>query len=68
MKSAERIKDILSPERTGKKDVQQKNNLSMLNGMLWIERTGADSTHAIELLSQLSIENNNIFGDKAYGT
>ncbi len=47
MKSAERIKDILSPERKGKKDVQQKNNLSMLNGMLWIERTGADSTHAI---------------------
>lgn len=30
--------------------------------------TDADSTHAIELLSQLPIENSNILGDKAYGT
>lgn len=40
-KEWERIKDILPPERTGKKGRPAKNNRSMLNGMLWIARTGA---------------------------
>ena len=40
-KEWERIKDILPPERTGKKGRPEKNNRSMLNGMLWIARTGA---------------------------
>ena len=36
-----RIKDELPPERTGKKGRPAKNNRNMLNGMLWIARTGA---------------------------
>lgn len=37
----ERIKDELPPEYTGKKGRPAKNNRIMLNGMLWIARTGA---------------------------
>lgn len=40
-KEWERIKGMLPPERTGKKGRPAKNNRSMLNGMLWIARTGA---------------------------
>lgn len=34
------IKDLLPPERTGKKGRPRKDNRTMLNGMLWIARTG----------------------------
>ena len=37
----ERIKELFPPERTGKKGRPAKNNRNMLNGMLWIARTGA---------------------------
>jgi transposase len=37
----ERIKDLLPPERTGRKGRPGKDNRSMLNGMLWIARSGA---------------------------
>mgnify|MGYP004623659367 CR=1 FL=1 len=37
----ERIKDKLPAERTGKRGRPAKNNRIMLNGMLWIARTGA---------------------------
>ena len=37
----ERIKDQLPAERTGKRGRPAKNNRIMLNGMLWIARTGA---------------------------
>ena len=37
----ERIKDKLPSERTGKRGRPAKNNRIMLNGMLWIARTGA---------------------------
>jgi transposase len=53
----ERIEELLSPERTGKR-----------TAFLLSAGTDEDSTHAIELLSQLSIENSNILGDKAYGS
>ena len=36
-----RIKDMLPPEQTGKKGRPAKDNRSMLNGMLWIARSGA---------------------------
>jgi transposase len=35
-----RIKDLLPPENTGKKGRPRKNNRIMLNGMLWIARSG----------------------------
>ena len=37
----ERIKDKLPVERTGKRGRPAKNNRIILNGMLWIVRTGA---------------------------
>ena len=37
----ERIKDKLPAERTDKRGRPAKNNRIMLNGMLWIARTGA---------------------------
>jgi transposase len=37
----ERIKDLLPPERTGKRGRPAKSNRVMLNAMLWIDRTGA---------------------------
>ena len=37
----ERIKDILPPERTGKAGRPSSDNRTALNGMLWINRTGA---------------------------
>lgn len=37
----ERIKDLLPPERTGKKGRPCMDNRKMLNGMLWIARSGA---------------------------
>lgn len=61
-----------------------KDNRVMLNGMMWIARSGAqwrelpgmygswqndhDSAHAIELLSKIDISESNILGDKAYGS
>lgn len=36
-----RISELLPPERTGKKGRPGKDNRSMLNGMLWIARSGA---------------------------
>lgn len=36
-----RIKDLLPPENTGKKGRPAKDNLNMMNGMLWIARSGA---------------------------
>jgi len=35
-----RIKNLLPPENTGKKDRPRKDNRIMLNGMLWIARSG----------------------------
>ena len=35
-----RIKDLLPPESTGKKGRPRKDNRIMLNGMLWIARSG----------------------------
>ena len=35
-----RIKDLLPPERSGKRGRPRKDNRTMLNGMLWILRTG----------------------------
>lgn len=35
-----RIKDLLPPENTGKKGRPCKDNRIMLNGMLWIARSG----------------------------
>jgi transposase len=37
----ERIKDLLPPERTGKRGRPGKDNRVMLNGMLWVARSGA---------------------------
>jgi transposase len=37
----ERIKDLLPPENTGKKGRPGKENRVMLNGMLWITRSGS---------------------------
>jgi len=37
----ERIKDYLPPERSGKKGRPSLDNRRMLNGMLWIARSGA---------------------------
>lgn len=37
----ERIKDLLPPERTGKPGRPPSDNRTALNGMLWIDRTGA---------------------------
>jgi len=37
----ERIKDMLPPERSGKKGRPCIDNRKMLNGMLWIARSGA---------------------------
>lgn len=36
----ERIKDYLPPERSGQKGRPRKDNRMMLNGILWILRTG----------------------------
>lgn len=35
-----RIKDLLPPENTGKKGRPRKDNRVMMNGMLWIARSG----------------------------
>ena len=37
----ERIKGLLPPERTGKQGRSRKDDRNMLNGMLWIVRSGA---------------------------
>ena len=37
----ERIETLLSPKRTGKRGRPRKDDRSMLNGMLWIARSGA---------------------------
>ena len=37
----ERIKPLLPPEETGKRGCPRKDNRTMLNGMLWIVRSGA---------------------------
>ena len=37
----EKIKDLLPPENTGKRGRPSKNNRIMLNGMIWIARSGA---------------------------
>ena len=37
----ERIKPLLPPEETGKRGRPRKDNRTMLNGMLWIVRSGA---------------------------
>ena len=37
----ERIEALLSPKRTGKRGRPRKDDRSMLNGMLWIARSGA---------------------------
>ena len=37
----ERIKELLPAEQTGKRGRPQKINRSMLNGMVWIARSGA---------------------------
>ncbi|MCI9473158.1 MAG: transposase [Flavonifractor sp.] len=35
------MKEQLPPERTGKRGCPRKNDQRMLNGMLWIARSGA---------------------------
>ena len=37
----DRIKPMLPPEETGKRGRPRKDNRTMLNGMLWIVRSGA---------------------------
>ena len=37
----ERIKELLPPERAGKRGRPRKDDRTMLNGMLWIVRSGA---------------------------
>ena len=37
----ERISPLLPPQKTGKKGRPPKENRVMLNGMIWIDRTGA---------------------------
>ena len=37
----ERVKNLLPPERTGKPGRPSSDNRTALNGMLWIDRTGA---------------------------
>ena len=37
----EKIKHLLPPENTGKRGRPSKNNRIMLNGMIWIARSGA---------------------------
>ena len=37
----EGVKALLPPEETGKRDRPRKDNRTMLNGMLWIVRSGA---------------------------
>jgi transposase len=37
----ERVKDLLPPESSGKRGRPRKDNKTMLNGMLWIVRSGA---------------------------
>lgn len=37
----ERIQDLFPPEKTGKRGRPSKSNRNMLNGMLWIARSGA---------------------------
>lgn len=37
----ERVKQLLPPERTGKRGRLRKDDRAMLNGMLWILRSGA---------------------------
>lgn len=37
----ERVKDFFPPERTGKRGRPSRSNRNMLNGMLWIARSGA---------------------------
>ena len=37
----EQIKDLLPPENTGKRGRPSKHNRIMLNGMIWIARSGA---------------------------
>ena len=40
-KQWKRIEQLLPPERTGKRGRPGKDNRMMLNGMLWIVRSGA---------------------------
>jgi len=37
----EQIKDLLPPERTGRKGKPRKDNRQMLNAMIWLARSGA---------------------------
>lgn len=37
----EQVKDLLPPERTGKKGKPRKDNRLMLNAMIWLARSGA---------------------------
>ena len=37
----ERVRPLLPPEETGKRGRPRKDNRTMLNGMLWIARSGA---------------------------
>lgn len=37
----EHIKDLLPPERTGRKGKPSKDNRMMLNAMIWLARSGA---------------------------
>jgi transposase len=37
----EKLKDLLPPEQTGKAGRPSSDNRTALNGMLWIDRTGA---------------------------
>ncbi|MCI9678918.1 MAG: transposase, partial [Oscillospiraceae bacterium] len=37
----ERVKAVLEPERTGKRGRPRKDDRKMLNGMVWIVRSGA---------------------------
>lgn len=51
----ERIKDLLPQERTGKRGRPGKDNRTMLNGMLWVARSGAKWREVPILLRSLVI-------------
>lgn len=48
-KQWEQIEPLLPPERTGKRGRPRKDNRTMLNGMLWIVRSGAQGRELPEI-------------------
>ena len=59
----ERIKELLPPERAGKRGRPRKDDRNMLNGMLWIVCSGAQWR---ELPKKVEISGSNVLADRAY--